>query len=450
MKKTKMILSMLLSLALVLCGNAAAYAETGLRLELGPKAGELAKDDNQLAAYAVTVKQDEKTLILDPFGENRLGRSFDKVDGFGGNLIVATDYARLPNALSLVRADGTVLVEDAAIIKGGGKENRYAVVSVATDKVDRKEDCFLFAYEPQANIDVRWEPGQGDVMYAGYSAIYDTWEQRFVEHARIDSAAESIRFVGENILIDRRDAADELYRPDGSLVGEVKTSDQLGRFFVSRGEDKRYTVRDENLKELCVLDFAPTGIFAPDLFAKSVEGGYQLVNAAGKAVNGIVFRYKPSMKGAFICGSDSDDNKAVLSLSGQTILSFEDKVDHVYEKDYGFLEIGYKEGGYAVLYPDGTLCPLKDGLSSMVSRNVEAKEVFLLDKAAYQKMDGAIYPLRSFTFTVRNDKGLYGLYSVLDGSEMLPEEYKAISYSNGHIYALRDGLYEIYPLTVSD
>ena len=87
--------------------------------------------------------------------------------------------------------------------------------------------------------DFRWEPGENDTMYAGYSMLYDTQEERFVGDLRGDKTT-LYSFVGENILLVSTDwgTPDRLYRPDGSLVAEMDYADADGRFFRFRVDSR--------------------------------------------------------------------------------------------------------------------------------------------------------------------------------------------------------------------
>ena len=134
MRNLRTLFSFLLVLALVLSLSTAAFAETSLRVSLGEKAGELdASFDGSFSYRALTVREGDRENVLDPFGVDRFGRSFDVVDSYdeARGLLLVSDYSRLPNALSMVRTDGTVLFEDAAAVNSMSSDLRYAVVSFA-------------------------------------------------------------------------------------------------------------------------------------------------------------------------------------------------------------------------------------------------------------------------------------------------------------------------------
>ena len=454
MKKLRCLFCVLLALVLLLSLGAAALAESELQVSLGKMAGKLDEDEAELYWDVLTVQKGDKRALLDPFGKDKLGRGydfFDPVDGYP-ELFVAKDYSMMPNTLSLVKTDGTVLAENAAMFRQSDGRGRYAVLSFATEEVEKEEDAFLISYGQEEAAESE-EAGMKESFYAGYSLVYDLREERFVEGLRIDRTGDSFHFVGENILLDRMewDAKDELYRPDGSFLAEVDDVNVNGDYFVIPGEGEACSVQDGDLKELVKLDFFPYQIYADaTIFADKTDGGtYRLVNAAREPISELEFAYTPVEYGGFLYGEDEDYTDAVLTLSGETILGFDAQADNVYELMLGFLEIGYQDGSYALLYPNGTLVPLKEEIDTdLLSEVYESNEVFLVGRGVYQEMNGEVDQVAPLLISVENDEGLCGLYSLVDGKELLKQKYEEIEFAYGYVYALKDGVYEIYPVEI--
>lgn len=448
MKKLRFLISVLLTLALILSASTFAFAQTSLKVSLGEKIGELDRNYVQTWSGMLVASEDDKWAVLDTLGENKLGRTFDSLNTLVGDeaYLVGYDRSQEPNPLSLFKADGTVLIENAAIIEPSSVNDRYLEVSFAGEEVKKEEDCFLYSTDADGE----------KTMYAGYSQVYDKQEGRFVEGLRIDLVRDDFLFLGDNILLVRGswEEMNELYRPDGSQVATVEEY-PVGRFFVIYTEDGRLSLQDENLNELCELEFNPDSVYADGkLFAsKGEDDGFRLINAAGEAVSELVFDLDPEEYGNFLYGPDADDNYAVLTLTGETILDFSDQVDWVRELDHGFLSIEYKDGSFALLYPDGSLAELQEEIDSeLFSLNSDEDEVFLLGEGSYRKMEGSIDSLGDLLFKVTNEEGLEGLYSLVDGQELLPQIYADIDCANGCVYAQRDsdGVYEIYPISITE
>ena len=406
----------------------------------------------------IVINTDEgKTAILDPFGENKLGKTYDgaKPFGDGNSIYLVTDLGRLPNALSLVKADGTVLLEDAAIIDVLSYSMypgaRFAEVSVAVKETDSEEECFLFSYASSAAIDVQLEPGEGDTMYTGYTRIYDLQEECFVDNVRVNCAGDRIDLVGENLLInyDDYEKEDELYSPSGEFIGMVKGSDRNRDFFVSRTEDKTYSIQDCSLTELAVLDFSPYRVYGKgEVFAKKADDGFYVVNAAGEEISDVLFRYAPNGEGNFLIGEDSEGNCAVITLDGRVLLSYDAGVKSVNERPLGYFEVRYQDDSFAVLTPEGDVIPLKSNLTmdllSYVNQD-DLHEIYIMDEQSYCEMEGLIYSVDRLLYSVRNHDGEFGLYSALDGSQLIEPKYEYFAYSNGYIYAELGDHYDIYP-----
>ena len=465
MKKIRFLTGILLTMSVLFAFSFSASAENPTSAEIGEQAGALEKsvigNGHQMFydAGIVIETDDGKSAILDPFGENKLGKTYDDVKSFGDGdaIFIVTDLSRLPNALSLVKADGTVLLEEAAIIdplsSSLSSGTRFAAASFAVSETEYEEECFLFSYASSAAIDIKLEPGEGDTMYTGYTRIFDLQENCYVENVRINCAGDRINLVGKNLLVnyDDYEKEDELYSPDGELIGTVKGSDRSRDFFVSRTEDKTYSVQDCDLNELAVLDFSPYRVYGKaEAFAKKTDDGFLIVDTDGEEISDVLFRYAPSGEGSFLIGEDGDGNCAVITLDGQVLLPFEDGVKSVNERPFGYYEVRYQDDSFAVLTPTGDVIPLKSNLTmdllSYVNQD-DVHEIYIMDDQSYSDTEGLIYSVDRLLYSVRNQQGKFGLYSAKDGSRLIEAKYEYYTYSNGYIYAEQDNHYDIYPCT---
>lgn len=464
MKKLSIPLSLLLILSLFLSLTVSASADFSASVTLGDKVGEFVEAESGYTRFGdsgITYNDPNgKESLLDFLGNNPFGRSFHNVENVQADLFTLQDYSLLPNMTSLVRPDGTILFENAAIVKTTGNP-RYLRVIYATEEVSNKEDCYLFFHESDELFSIRLEPDQGDMMYAGYSLVYDLQEERFVENVRLDDAADYLYFVGDNILVDYAYGSgkeDELYRPDGSQIELPDSYYQGYGVFYTRTEANTYLIYDENLNPITELDFSPTRIyFGGTVFARENEKKevYELVRADGSAFSSVVFEYAPDEQNGFLVGHNDKDQYAVISQEGKTLISFSDKADYVYpiENGYGLFQVNYKNEDSGILYPDGRVNKLKErmdnDLCELVNNNGKA-EVFLLNTAKYVKMDGYVSSVGPMMFSLRDSDGNYGLYSAADGSQLLPQAYRGFSYSNGYLYAKIDShTYEVYPVSIT-
>lgn len=452
MKKLRILISLLLTMSLVLCLGASAFAQTDLKVSLGEMLGEMEGEDIEFWTGTLTTDFGGKFFVLDAFGEKKLDRGFDYVHTLfcDNELLTGYDDSKSPNSYSLVKADGTVLFEDAAIVMESDSNGRYLEVTFGTEVVENEEDA-IFSYS-------NWDENDESVetMYAGYTQIFDMQEERFVEGLRIENSGDYFSFVGENILLTTSDwdEPDQLFRPDGSLIASTNAYKTGDRYFVQEAEDGGYLVLDENLNELCALSFEPYGIYADTtVFATDTEDfDFRLVNAAGEAVSDLIFEYPPDESDSFLYGEDENGFYAVLRTNGELVLSFEEQISYVRRCDYGFLSLSYEDGSFGLLYPDGSLAALKEECDArLFSLPYDSNEIFLLGPAAYIEYESYCEPYGDLVFGMENEEGLYGLYSLVDGQELLPPVYDRINYANGLIYAQRvdDGIYEIYPVIVN-
>ncbi len=462
MKQVRFLIGMLLTMSLLFTFGFCASAENLESVTIGDQVGTLDKSvtgggHQMFTSNGIVINTDDgKKAILDPLGENKLGKTYDEVDHFGNEegLFVVTDLSRLPNALSLVKADGTVLLEDAAIIDPLASSpvsgSRFAEVSVAVSETEYEEECFLFAYASAPAIDIRMEPGKGDTMYTGYMRIFDLQEKCFVENVKINFAGDRIDLVGKNLLInyDDYEKEDELYSPEGELIAAVKGSDRSRDYFVSRTEDKTYSVQDCNLNELAVLEFSPYRVYGnAEVFANKTDDGFLVVDREGEEISDILFRYAPDWKGAFLIGEDAEGNCAVITLDGKVLLPFDAGVKTVYERPLGYFEVRYQDDSYAVLTPDGDVIPLKSNLTMDLLSYInldDVHEVYIFEDQSCSNTEGLIYSVGRMLYSVRNKDGKFALYCAADGCQLIEPKYEYYAYSNGYIYAEHEGYYDIY------
>ena len=460
MKHLSTIGSALLILCLVLSLAVSASAEFSSAVTLGEKVGEVELSDLKDATFSVygiiRREEDGKCSILDFKGVNRFGRAYDNVETIGPDLFAVTDYTLMPNATSVARSDGTVLFENAAIVRTNSNQ-RYLTVSYATDVVESRDRSFLFSYASDQRFDFRTQPGEGDTMYAGYSLVYDLQEGRFVENVRLDDAGDYLTFKDDNIFVSYAYGSgreNEFFRPDGSRIEVEKGISSVGRYFYARTENGGYRISDMDFNPITEVDFYPMGFYAGGtLFANQLEaGGYQVVRSDGTAISEVVFASIPREENGFLIGSNTEGMYAVLSFAGDEILSFGDRANSVMEGAKGFLNVTYENGNLAVLYPDGRLVQTKERMykdfCSYVNENGKA-EVFLLNDAEYAVLDGQVNPISPMTFDLRDANARYGLYSTADGTQLLPQEYGGFRYANGMIYAKTDSAWEIWPVSIT-
>ena len=431
MKKTRFIwLSALLIIAFSTAFCTFVYADTDMSLAL-EKVGEIPEENldynsiEKVYPSGLITKDDEGNFfVLDEMGNNNLGRSYGKAEYFTDELFLVYDAETWPNSCGLVKADGTVVLPcEAAIISSINGTDRYLKISVATEPTD-KDNAFLYTYSGW----VAWPEEQSE-YYDGYDHYYDLKENKYFEDWDEADLSE-LHGVYQCESID--DGKTAIVTPDGTVLTE--------------------------------LDFWPYEIYGEaELFSKSQDDGYMVVDRIGDPISEIRFKGSPLEKNGYLCGVNVEDEQAytVIDFDGKICADGSDEIWSVNEKPYGFNLLYNRDNKSLLLYPDGTVAELGEydngGDMPYYRRHSdeEPDKFFVLNKGQYQdlseeSLDNSGSDSSLMVKVIYNGESEYSLYNTIDGSLILERGGNKIYASDFWVYALKDGTWDVYKVVVNN
>lgn len=432
---------------------------SGLHIHLAvEKVGEIPADsfDYKITGETLSLKDENGRITLyDYDGKDKLNQIYDDCDYLYDDIYRVSQYDKAPNFVGLVKPDGTVLIPcEAAVIKPIGNYSRFLHVIYATEKVDKKEDAYVFSFEYSGILaPIKFEPGEGDTLYAGYSKVYDLKNQRFIPELKFNNPLPDK--VGDSVLVGNYKEK-YIYSADGKMLGPIDY-DNVGDYLVSKKTDSgTYIVYDEKLNQVKELSFEPSGIYGnAELFTKHEDNVYVIVNDEGKEISSLRFRTYPREYNGFLCGAleDSEDYYGVIDFEANTIIDQNQKATMISEEKYGFLSVQQESKSYGLIYPDGTYVENISESSAMpITKNLgnNKNAVYLLEKGEFSEVDGQVSEIgrTDLVYEVGNNSK-YTVYSAVDGTQILPDSYDKVIGTGNYIYALNGEIWEIYRVSVN-
>ena len=421
--------TMLLSVVIggTLCAPAFADYEMTVSLE---KAGEIPEEVltydtvNIYPQGLITEDSDGHFYVLDEMGVNHLGRSYDNASYFTNDYFMVYDARTWPNSCGLVKSDGTVVLPcESAIINGIRDTDRYLKITVATEPTD-KENAVLYTYDGWVAY-----PDEDSEYYDGYVQYYDLKEGAYFEDwneadpadIRKEYSAEPGADHSSWIILD----------PDGEQVAELAS--------------QCYEIYGEG-----------------EVFSIKTDDGNIIVDRNDVPISDIAFKTSPTETNGFLWGVSTKDQdyKTVMDFSGNVYADAADEIKNVVIKPYGLTLLYNGDGHSLLLYPDGTAAELGDyDGGGDLPYYIEGKEddpnqLFVLNEGQYKKieeenittsgMDGNLMLLAR-----AEGESDYSLYSAADGSILLENGGSRILASDNWVYALKDGIWTIYKVSVN-
>lgn len=447
-----------------LAGAFPALAASGGEQKL-KKIGTIQKADQELkfSRDMLTISENGRTWVCSPLGKKASAGSYD-----GPGMALTDEIWEVSRAddknvswKGLIKKDGTVLIDaDAAVLRK--LSNRYLAVT-RTDKVttDRSK---AMVFQTARNFSLG-NPTDEEVMYTGYIAIYDMERERLVPSVRLTSNKETVYGYGNILTVQEPGKPDRYYTADGEEIStEGHTLNQCNSFLVEAekgsGTGKSYVVYDENMHKLFQTAEMPKELrSASGLCPAGDRMGYMGYKRNGKT--GVL-----DAAGKAVISAEYDDiqwigENAFLVKKGNSYGLLKENGDVLAECVYD--TIAYVQDGYYLAYknsasgkagtiigPDGIV--LKDTKETihpytLLSSKKDGTGVLnyvVKDKDYRLRTDSPGKELGFFLLGVKGADKKYGVFDMISGKQLLEDEYDDVEYANGHLYALRAGVYTVY------
>ncbi len=384
------------------------------------------------------------------------------IDDYGEYYALRTEsYDDEVNATGFFAADGEQLIPYEAAFVDWVDTNisewdeffphRYLSVTYSDGETDDESEAYFYLTSSYLTL----SPGEDDVLYKGHGKIYDTETRQFVPGIELTDPSLDIYECGDAIVIGNGGVL-TMYDADGkelltSESGSYNSAyDAIGNGILVLKDDWGYAVYDdtgaklfESKNALSVIDSANGYIKMYD----SASGLYSILDSNGNQLMDLTFKSVNMENGIGFRVKTEEDVTQLISKDGEVIAETDDS--------YGFTEY---IAGYATLETDDTYSLY--GPSGLIAEELlsysydlyylyEANGSFLVLNTGENKVPEASLDTSIGTGLLRvedESSGLYGLYDLFTGEQLLDCSYKAISATSTHIYARADDTWEIYSL----
>ena len=462
MKKSAKLLSLLLA-AVMTAGNVvpafAAPASGDYHVEL-EEVGQFTKDGLQVSYDSfVEVTGENAATVYDMKGGKVFSESVKSSEYLEKDMY---EYAKSDssdvNSSALVSADGKVLIpfEYAFYAWPGGSRDtnrRFILAYYGTEETEKTDEALFYTTDDMIAIG---SPGKDDTLYKGYAKIFDIQNEKFVDSMQFEMVDkyETIKIVGNSILVKNEDGSHTLYDADGKkltdLKGYIETTNSVIIEDSTGGSGSR--VYDESGKEIFSSDVRiDTFNSTNNYLYQYKDGKYTVIDSTGKQLFDTQFTSIPTEEYNVFKVTDGDVT-TFYDISGKEIGSTEGD-----SWSLGFgrfaLQTGVKT--FTLIGPSGKIADeikeeqvgstySKDG--SIVSYNDGTPYLTIDENYNYRKYDQGILVATTY------GDGEPGIYDIFTGKKLVDDGFKDV-YRLGDRIVLeyRDGadyVYKTYKINV--
>lgn len=401
---------------------------------------------NHTGVYSV---QDGGYTLYNYLGVNTTEKLYSSCVYLKNGLYIVKEVSDNINSTGLLTQDGELLIPTEA----GGIQEIYN-----TDRY------LAVLYAQEINYDERYVvlTDENGVSYSGYIRLYDVVDKKFLDNIPEIRIMESVQSCGESVLI-KTDAGWSLYNSNGEVLLELTTGyiESGDGIFVhaydaeDNGGTDRYDVYDSNgTLTYSSTDFLlrPVGEY---LEANNNEEIF-LMNSQGNVLNSDDFgSYDILSDSSYVrTWSQRGHRCGLLDATGQEMLpcifdfvyTYSDSDDG--ESYYGRAETMFSEYLFG---PEGILLEIKNLDVTYPNLFVKDGKAFVINNRSFSLEVGDDYRcLGEAMVEVKSEAtGLRGLYDLFTGQELLPQIYEDVNYAAGYVYAKKDGVYEVYKVSLN-
>lgn len=398
-------------------------------------------------------------LLLDYMGKSFSSEPYTYVKYLGYGLYAATSSAESEDAtcpeinrVSLINNKGDVLIPGGACLierpyDQDNTDSRYLLVYYATEKTDNEEECVVFL---SSYGEVYTMPLSDGTMYKGYIRIYDLQNERFVPNIPQIASASAVRACGNSLVIG--DYSERvMYDAEGNvlLTGEITA---IGDGIVILYSGGTYRVHDDAGVQTYYANQYLGIVHGSQYITMDKNGLDMVMDRKGNIILDAVYSNVYEERGGIFCvendgryGLVTADGKELVPCRYESILEIND--DYFggnyyacrYHNDYSLVgengiiatKLSSSPSGLAVVEDDKAL------ILNKLSFDLE------LGERRYTELTSAMIEVGS------EINGLYGVFDLHTGNQLLPYEYETVEYAAGYLYAYKNGSWEIYEISLS-
>lgn len=357
------------------------------------------------------------------------------------------------NSVGLMTQDGKVLIPcEAAKIdwpkSSQSSTDRYLIVTYTTGVTTNADECFI--YETDSMIS--WGPQEGDTMYTGYAKVYDLKNKCFVSNVKItNNDSYAMQPCGDNFFVTDEADVSILYNAKGENVFQTARRVDIADAIFVVYDSGTYRVYDSNGKQTYTSNKSISVIKGNGGYiARYQDDRYMIMDRNGNQVGGMVVENVYSEQDG-IFRVKNNGKYGLLHANGTVVLPC-DKYTGVnwigcgiYLADYS-VDGGY---GYALVDANGVI---KDGLPSSGIYDLkimDGEKAFVINDGDYTLTLEDSYPIKlgmAMIGAESDSNGLYGVFDLFTGKQLLPYEYEKVAAAAGYLYAFKNGEWTVYQI----
>lgn len=408
--------------------------EIGLKEFQLEETGELAGDPKSFTFKKnyLAVEQDGKIALCDHTGKANdaaLYSSITSIDLDNCLMVTAADVPG-PNNRGLATSEGITILPCQYC---GFKvlSSRFVAAYTADQQLENSEGSIFYSSDDGA-------------YYTGTGRVFDLTTGKLLDNPQLTTAGEALRAFASHPCLQVSDGSLKIYDDTGSEVATVpKGSYSFTESAMIASSGGVNTVYGDDLQPLFAEKYLSVVSGMPDYFAAQRDDGRHLLNLSGEEVLSGVFKFINNV-GLFTIHTETSSDSLLFAFDGRQ-LAKTDKNHSFSERAYGYCGTG-KDGSYSIYGADGVkIEKLDTSLGSdllLYRKNGSSYEVLILRNQDYTlKTPTAPIALAPGLAAVRGEDNLgYGVYDLINGTQLLPCQFDRVYYANGYIYAEQPGL----------
>ncbi len=326
--------------------------------------------------------------------------------------------------------------------------HRYLNVTYSDGLAEDESEAYFYL----TSAFFSFAPSDGDVLYKGHGKIYDTEAGQFVPNIELTDPALEVYECGDSIVVEDNGVL-TMYSANGETLmttGEGYynyASSSVGAGVVAVRYGQGYVVYNDAGEELFTTTNTLAIMSSTSGYLKQLNENskYEIIDSAGNKIIDQEFNSVYSESCGYFNVESTSGTSQVIDINGNVIAE-STQTYAVSELSSGYFSVQENDGSYSVYGPNGQIAGGLD--STAYNLNIlNDNNAIVLNTGEEIALGGNATEIGTGLVNVKDDySGMYGLYDLFTGEKLLESEYETISATDTHVYAEKDGSWEIYSL----
>lgn len=415
--------------------------------------GYIKDPDRDLSVqYDALLRVDGNTgVMLSYLGQDINKLVISGVEHLGNGAYIVQSTKEDVNCVGLISQDGELLIPDEACKISWPKSSysstdRYLIVTYITGETTNKDECFVYASDSL----ISFGPQDGDKMYTGYSRVYDLKNRKFVDNVKItNSDSYAMQPCGDNFFVTDENDITILYNEKGENIFQTARNVEAGNGTFIVSDSGTYRVYDEEANQTYTSNRGLYHVKGDNGYIYTIENNRsKIMDRNGNQVAGTtVESVYEEIDGVFKIKGNG--RYGLLGVDGTVILPCEkyDNVTHLGDNVYMSYVSGENGYIYTLINKSGIIIEglTASGIYDLVL--MDGEKAFVINDKAYSLTLEDDYPQKLMLGLIASQSdsnGLYGVFDLFSGEQLLNYEYEVIKSAAGYLYAYKNGEWTIF------